>query len=195
MLLWCSAYLYCAVLLNEFWTQVLFRLLQNETGEMFGMGRRKEKQTQIRWNDSLRSWQGKIIFYKYWSWKWSFRLVYKSSLYFRKISCFTSKNILSKVVLKYQVSMLTCPSLRPAYPKIRFRIMRTVNPLSQPYIIRKFQKYISISICHCHKASFIRSLFIAFKNNEWCRFVVRVGSPIESTKWSFKEWIASAFNN
>ena len=173
----------------------LFRLLGNETVEMFSIGRRKQKQTQIRWNKTLRSWRGTIMFYKSWSWKWSFRLLCKFSLHFRKISCFISKNILSKVVLKYQASMLTCPSLHPAYPKIRFRIMRTVNPLSQPCIIRKFQKYISISICHCHKASFIRSLFIAFKNNEWCRFVVRVGSPIESTKWSFKEWIASAFNN
>ena len=173
----------------------LFRLLENETVEMFRIGRRKQKQTQIRWNKTLRSWRGTIMFYKSWSWKWSFRLLCKFSLHFRKISCFISKNVLSKVVLKYQVSMLTCPSLRPAYPKIRFRIMRTVNPLSQPYIIRKFQKYISISICHCHKASFIRSLFIAFKSDEWCRFVVRVGSPIESTKWSFKEWIASAFNN
>ena len=117
----------------------LFRLLENEIVEMFSMGRRKQKQTQIRWNKTLRSWRGTTIFYKSWSWKWISRLLYKFSSHFRKISCFISKNILSKVVLKYQVSMLTCPSLHPAYSKILFRIMRTVNPLSQPYIIRKFQ--------------------------------------------------------
>ena len=59
---------------------------------------------------------------------------------------------MSKVILKYQVSMLTCPSVHPAYPKIHFKITRTVNPLSQPYINRKFQKYISVTICHCHRA-------------------------------------------
>ena len=84
----------------------------------------------------------------------------KFSLDFRKISCFISKNILSKVVLKYKISMLTCPStVHPAYPKIHFR-MRTVNPLSQLYINRKFQKYISVSICPCHRAYFMGSLFI-----------------------------------
>ena len=102
----------------------------------------------------------------------------KFSLDFRKISCFISKNILSKVVLKYEVLILTYPSnVHPAYPKIHFRIMRIVNPLSQLYINRKLQKYISVSICHCHRASFMRSLFIAFKNDEWCHFVVRIGSP------------------
>ena len=110
---------------------------------------------------------------------------------FQKISCFISKNILSKVVLKYEVSMLTCPStVHPAHPKIHFRIIRTVNPLSQRYINRNFQKYISVSICHGHRASFMRSLFIAFKNDEWCHFVVRIGSPIETPKWSFEEWVA-----
>ena len=106
------------------------------------------------------------MFYKSWSWKWSFRLLCKFSLHFRKISCFISKNILSKVVLKYEVLILTYPSnVHPAYPKIHFRIMRIVNPLSQLYINRKLQKYISVSICHCHRASFMRSLFIAFKND------------------------------
>ena len=96
--------------------------------------------------------------------------MWKFSLDFRKKSCFISKNILSKVILKYQVSMSTCTSVYPA-------IMRTVNPLSQLYISRKLQKYISVSICHCHRASFTRTLFIAFKNDEWCHFVVRIGSP------------------
>ena len=119
----------------------------------------------------------------------------KFSLNFRKISCFISKNILSKVVLKYEVSMLTCPStVHPAHPKIHFRIIRTVNPLSQRYINRKFQKYISVSICNGHRASFMRSLFIAFKNDEWCHFVVRIGSPVETREWSFEVWVASAFS-
>ena len=91
----------------------LLRLLENETVEMFSMGGRKQKQTQILWNESLRSWRGKIIFYKSSSWKWSFRLVCKFSSHFRKISCFISKNILSKVVLKYNVfnvNLPICPS-------------------------------------------------------------------------------------
>ena len=100
----------------------------------------------------------------------------KFRLDFRKISCFISKNTMSKVILKYQVSMLTCPSVHPTYPKIHFRITRTVNPLSQLYINRKFQKYISVSICPCHRASFVRSLFIAFKNDEWRHFVVLIVS-------------------
>ena len=71
---------------------------------------------------------------------------------------------MSKVVLKYQVSMLTSPSFHPAYPKIHFRILRTLNPLSQLHINQKFEKYISVSICHCHRVSFMRSFIIAFKN-------------------------------
>ena len=90
-------------------------------------------------------------------------LVCKFRLDFRKILCFISKNTMSKVILKYQVSMLTCPSVHPAYLKIHFRITRTVNPLS-------------VSICHCHRASFMKSLFFAFKNSEWCHFVVHIGS-------------------
>ena len=113
-----------------------------------------------------------------------------------KISCFISKNILPEVVPKYQVSLLTCPSnVHPAYPKIHIRIMRTMNPLSQLYINQKFQKFICVSVCHCHRASFMRFLFITFKNDEWCHFVVRIGSPIESPKWSFEEWNASTFSN
>ena len=96
---------------------------------------------------------------------------------FRKISCFISKNRPPKVILKHQVFMLTCLSVYPAYPKIHFRIMRTVNPLSQLYINRKFQRYLSVTICHFHRASFMKYLFIAFKNDEWYHFVVRIGSP------------------
>ena len=92
--------------------------------------------------------------------------------------------------------MLTCPSnAHPLYSKIHFRIMRIVNPLSQLYINQQLQKYISVSICHCHRTSFMRSLFIAFKNDEWCHFVVSIGSPTEIRKWSFDEWVASAFSN
>ena len=43
---------------------------------------------------------------------------------------------------------------------------------------RKFQKYVCVSNCHCHKAFFIKSLFIAYKNDEWCHFVMRIGSPV-----------------
>ena len=90
----------------------------------------------------------------------------KFRLDFRKTLRFISKNTTSKVILKYQVSMLTCPCVHPAYPKIHFRItkrtfQRTVNPLSQIYINRKFQKYISVSICPCHRAYFMGSLFIS----------------------------------
>ena len=160
----------------------LFRLLENETLDIFSVGGRS-KSKQILSNESLRSWRGKRIFYKSWNWKWSFRLVCKFSLDFRKISCFISKKILSKVVLKYDVPMLTCPSTAyPTYPKIHFRIMRTVNPLSELRINRKFQKYISI-VTEC----LMRSLFIAFKDDEWCHFVVPIGSPIETPKWSFEE--------
>ena len=172
----------------------LFRLLENETLDIFSVGGRS-KSKQILSNESLQSWRGKRIFYKSWNWKWSFRLVCKFSLDFRKISCFISKNILSKVVLKYEVSMLTCPStVHLAHPKIHFRIIRTVNPLSQRYINRKFQKYISVSICHGHRASFMRPLFIAFKNDEWCHFVVRIGSPVETPEWSFEGWVNWAFS-
>ena len=90
----------------------------------------------------------------------SFWLVRKLPLDFRKTFRFVCKNIMSKVILKYQVSMLTCPSVHPTYPKIHFRITRTVNPLSQLYINRKFQKYISVSICPCHRPYFMGSLFI-----------------------------------
>ena len=118
----------------------------------------------------------------------------KFSLDFRTISCFISKNILSKLVLKYEVSILTCPSnIHPAYPEIHFRIVRIVNPLSQLHINRKLQKYISVIICHCHRVSFMRSHFIAFKNDEWCHFVVRIGSPIETLKWNFEEWFGSVW--
>ena len=101
----------------------------------------------------------------------------KFSLDFTKTLRFISKNTMSKVILKYQVSMLTCPSVHPAYPKMHFRIMRTVNPLSKLHINLKFQKYISVSIQHFLRASFMRSLFIAFKNDEWYHFVVRISSP------------------
>ena len=84
----------------------------------------------------------------------------KLPLDFRKTFRFVCKSIMSKVILKYQVSMLTCPSVHPTYPKIHFRITRTVNPLSQLYINRKFQKYISVSICPCHRPYFMGSLFI-----------------------------------
>ena len=168
----------------------LFRLLENETLDIFSVGGRS-KSKQILSNESLRSWRGKRIFYKSWNWKWSFRLVCKFSLDFRKISCFISKKILLKVVLKYDVPMLTCPSTAyPTYPKIHFRIMRTVNPLSELRINRKFQKYISI-VTEC----LMRSLFIAFKDDEWCHFVVPIGSPIETPKWSFEECDGSVFSN
>ena len=63
-------------------------------------------------------------------------------------------------MLTYQSNVLA------AYLEIHFRIMRIVNPLSQLYINQKLKKYISVSICHCHRASFMRSFFIAFKNDE-----------------------------
>ena len=72
---------------------------------------------------------------------------------------FIKTNVCWEVILKYQVSMLTCPSVHSAYPKIHFRITRTVNPLSELYINRKFQKYISVSICHCHSVFYEISLY------------------------------------
>ena len=86
-------------------------------------------------------------------------LVCKFRLDFRKILCFISKNTVSKVILKYQVSRLSCQSVHPAYPKIHFRTTRNVNPLSRLYINRKFQKYISASVCYCHRASLLNSLY------------------------------------
>ena len=72
-----------------------------------------------------------------------------------------------------QSANLVCISenfhVRPAYPKIHFRIM---NPLSQLYINRKFQKYVSVSICHCYRASFMRSLFIEFMNGDILSYVL-----------------------
>ena len=41
----------------------------------------------------------------------------------------------------------------------------------------------------------MKSLFIIFKNDEWSHFVVRIVSPFETPKWSFEEWVASAFSN
>ena len=64
------------------------------------------------------------------------------------------------------------------YPKIHFKIIRAVNPLSQLYINQKFHRYIFFtSIYPCHRASFIKSLFIAYKSDEWFHFVVLIGSP------------------
>ena len=47
-------------------------------------------------------------------------------------------------------------------------------PLSCELSNQKFQNYISVSIAHVTE-SYIRSLVIAFKNDEWCHFVVRIG--------------------
>ena len=117
----------------------------------------------------------------------------QASLDFRKIHDSLVKIYCEK---QFQSMKFTCPStVHPTYPEIHSRIMKTVNPLSQIYINRKFRKYISVSISHCHRASFMRSLFVAFKNDEWCHFVVRIGSPTETHKWSFDEWVASAFSN
>ena len=130
------------------------------------------------------------MLYKSWNWKWScFRLVCNFSFDFRKNSCFINKNVLSEIVLKYEVSMSTCPPVHLAYLKIHFIIMKTVNPLSQFYIDCKLQKYVSVNICHCHSSPFMRSLFIAFKKDPWCHFVVRIGSPTEATVCSLKEWL------
>ena len=47
-----------------------------------------------------------------------------------------------------------------------------MNPLSQLYINKKFHKSASVSICHYHRASFKKSLFIAYLEQESFR-----GSP------------------
>ena len=70
--------------------------------------------------------------------------------------------------------MLTRPSHVSQNP---FRIIRAVNPLQQLDINQKFQKYVSVSTFHCHRAPFMNTPFIAYKNNEWWHFVVRLGSP------------------
>ena len=57
-----------------------------------------------------RDWKVKRIFYKSQNWKLRFCLVCKFSLDFINILSFISKNILSKVILQYHVSILTCPS-------------------------------------------------------------------------------------
>ena len=35
----------------------------------------------------------------------------------------------------------------------------------------------SVSIYHCHRGHFMKSLFIGYKNMEWCHSVVRIDSP------------------
>ena len=65
-------------------------------------------------------------------------------------------------------------TVHAAYPKIHFRIIRAVNPLSQSYINRKSQK--SVSIYHCDRVPSMNTLFIAFKSDELRHFAVRVGS-------------------
>lgn len=64
------------------------------------------------------------------------------SLVFRNISCSTSKNMLSEIMLKYHVSMLNSPSHAFQNP---FEKNKTREPLLQLHINRKFQKYVSLS--------------------------------------------------
>ena len=71
----------------------------------------------------------------------------KFSLDFTKTLRFISKNTMSKVILKYQVSMLTCPSVHPAYPKIHFRITRAANLLWQLKTKCRSSKLIAITFC------------------------------------------------
>ena len=52
-----------------------------------------------------------------------------------------------------------------------------MNPLSELYINRNFQKSISTSIYHHRRGFSMNSLFIAYKNKEWFHFVVRIGPP------------------
>ena len=74
--------------------------------------------------------------------------------------------------------MLQCQPVRLAYPKIHFRIIAAVNPLSQLYINGKFQEHISVSIHQCQRASLLNSLLISYKNDEWCQFGVHICSPV-----------------
>ena len=100
---------------------------------------------------------------------------------FRNISCFVSKNILSKVILKYHVSMLTFPSCVSQNPFQNNRSCESsITTIYQSKISKIcIHKICKISICinHCHKASFMKSLLIAYKNHEWFHFVVRIRSP------------------
>ena len=83
----------------------------------------------------------------------------------------TSKNIFSKIILRYHVSTLTLPS------RVFQNSLRAVNPLSQLDINRKFVKYISISVYHCRRGYLMNSLIIEYNNDEGCHFVVRIRSP------------------
>ena len=56
--------------------------------------------------------------------------------------------------------------------------MKAVDPLSQSYINRKFQKSITVCIYHCQRASFMSSLFIPYKKDKWCNLVVCISSPV-----------------
>ena len=102
-------------------------------------------------------------------------------MHFKNVSCSNSESILPKVILKYHVSILT---RHPAYPKIHFKIIKAVNTLSQLFIHQIFQGYISVSAYHCRIMYFMKFLslslslffFIAYKNDEWCHFVVRIDS-------------------
>ena len=86
---------------------------------------------------------------------------------------------MSKVILKYQVSMLTCPSVYPAYPKILFPFQNNETCESSilypvNYLIGNFKTIYPLVLAHVTemgKYMYMRSLVIAFKNDEWCHFV------------------------
>ena len=80
------------------------------------------------------------------------------------------KNVLSKLISKCRVSMLILPS--------RLSQNQFENNKSCESSITTRYQYISVCIYHCLKGSFMNSLFIAYKNNEWCYFVVRISSPL-----------------
>ena len=80
--------------------------------------------------------------------------------------------MLSKVILKYHASVIK--HLHPEHPIIHFRIIRAVNPLSQRAINQKLWNYITVSIYHCHKGSFMNSLYcikkrwnMSFRGTYW----------------------------
>ena len=95
-------------------------------------------------------------------------LVCKFSFAFRNISCFISKNILSKVVLIHHISMLTCQSRVSQNP---FQTNKSCESYHNYISIGNFKK-ISVSICHYHRASFMKTFFIAYLEQESFR-----GSP------------------
>ena len=101
----------------------------------------------------------------------------KFSLDFRKISYFVSKNIVKSnfKVPSFNVNLSICPSRLSQNP---FQNNENCGSfIRTSYISIGNFKNIYLLVLAIVRGLFMRSLFIAFKNDEWCHFVARIGSP------------------